>query len=74
MKNIPIIAYASGGIPYQIKPGMTGYLIKTGDYQSVAALLVKLMVSPGVYDRIKKRCTDTSMSEEYSTVSLISIF
>lgn len=55
IKNVPIIAYESGGIPFQIKPGMTGYLVSTGDFKAVSELLVALVTDTQRYDKIKKR-------------------
>lgn len=41
-KGVPVIAYAAGGIPHQIKDGVDGYLVKVKDVDGVVDRLMEL--------------------------------
>ncbi|KAJ3087571.1 hypothetical protein HK102_010757, partial [Quaeritorhiza haematococci] len=43
-KGVPVIAYASGGIPHQVRHGRTGFLIKSGNVDEVAERLRQLVM------------------------------
>ncbi len=49
LKGIPVIAYNTGGIPLQIKHGLTGYLVKTGDIKKVSDYLYYLFNKKEAY-------------------------
>jgi len=67
-KNIPVVAYAAGGIPLQIHHGQNGYLVKTGDTAGVAARLYDLWQNvDGLYDKLEKHA-QCQVSDEVSTV------
>ncbi|EJT99528.1 trehalose phosphorylase [Dacryopinax primogenitus] len=67
-KNIPTVAYASGGIPLQIRHGHNGFLVKTGDTAMVAQHLYDLwMNTDGIYEKLQAH-TDVVVSDEVSTV------
>ncbi len=42
----PVVAYATGGVPEGIESGKTGYLLRTGDFDGLAARLRELLSSP----------------------------
>jgi len=48
-KNVPVIAYAAGGIPHQILHGVNGYLLKVGDTEGVAQHLFNLCTDDELY-------------------------
>ena len=52
LAGVPVIAYASGGIPLQIKHGMTGYLVETGKTDAVAEHLRQLLTDQALYSAI----------------------
>ncbi|KAJ3109405.1 hypothetical protein HDU97_006650 [Phlyctochytrium planicorne] len=57
VKGIPVIAYTSGGIPLQVRDGMTGYLVRTGDYDQVAKYLVEILGMPDLHKRLSENAT-----------------
>ena len=42
IKGVPVIAYASGGIPLQIRDNDDGHLLETGDIDAVAKMMKRL--------------------------------
>jgi glycosyltransferase involved in cell wall biosynthesis len=44
--GVPVIAYATGGVPEAFVPGQTGHLLKTGDVEGLAGKLRELLSSP----------------------------
>jgi len=67
-KNIPVVAYAAGGIPLQIRHGHNGFLVKTGDTQTVSNYLYDLWMNvDGIYDKLQAHA-HTRVSDEVSTV------
>jgi glycosyltransferase involved in cell wall biosynthesis len=44
--SIPVVAYATGGVPEGIRSGHTGYLVPTGDISGFADRLRELLASP----------------------------
>ena len=71
IKGTPVIAYAAGGIPHQIKHGVTGFLVKTGDIDKVADYLFQLIMKKNteLYDRLAEKCVRLSVGHEFFTVS-----
>jgi glycosyltransferase involved in cell wall biosynthesis len=45
--QVPIIAYATGGVPEGIRSGETGYLLKTGDIEGLSLRLRELLTDAG---------------------------
>ncbi|KAJ1660349.1 hypothetical protein IWQ61_000719 [Dispira simplex] len=67
-KGKPVVAYASGGIPLQIKHGKTGFLVPTGQIDQVADRLYQLMTDSALYDTIHRNAKrDTIKRQEYYT-------
>ena len=44
--SVPVVAYATGGVPEGIRSGHTGYLLPTGDIRGFADRLRELLASP----------------------------
>ncbi|KAJ3041322.1 hypothetical protein HK097_002296, partial [Rhizophlyctis rosea] len=66
-KGVPVIAYASGGIPHQIQDGRTGFLVKTGDVEGAAKRLFELVTDEDLRKRMGKSAVEC-VGEEYFTV------
>ena len=60
IKGIPVIAYASGGIPLQIIHGYDGYLFPVGAFDLVAAKMRDMVDNPGLVRSLRKpaHCRD----------------
>lgn len=46
--KLPVVVYATGGVAEGLIPEKTGYLLKTGDIQGMAARLEELLRQPGL--------------------------
>jgi glycosyltransferase involved in cell wall biosynthesis len=46
--RVPVVAYATGGVPEGIRSGHTGYLLPTGDIRGFADRLRELLASPSL--------------------------
>jgi glycosyltransferase involved in cell wall biosynthesis len=44
--NVPVVAYATGGVAEGIESGKTGYLVRTGDITGLSRRLAELLTSP----------------------------
>lgn len=66
-KGQPVIAYKSGGIPLQIKNGKSGFLVTTGDKETVADHLYDLITDKELYIDICSSAKN-SVSDEVGTV------
>ena len=42
ISGTPSIAYATGGLKYQIEDGVNGFLVPTGDFNAMAERIVEL--------------------------------
>jgi trehalose synthase len=51
-KETPVVATNVGGIPQQVLPGQTGYLVEPGDYEGAAGLVTRLLQDPELRQRI----------------------
>ena len=71
--GVPVIAYASGGIPHQIQHGRTGFLVQTGDVEGAAKRLVELVTDEGLRKRMGKTAVEC-VGEEYFTVRFYGFF
>ncbi|RKP07555.1 hypothetical protein THASP1DRAFT_24322, partial [Thamnocephalis sphaerospora] len=67
-KGVPVVAYATGGIPHQIEHGRTGFLVPMGDYGQVARHLVSLFTNQELYDNMS-RCAEHEVNHDYFTAS-----
>jgi glycosyltransferase involved in cell wall biosynthesis len=57
----PVIATAVGGIPEQINPNETGFLIPPGDYQAMAARIRQLLKDEALRSVLSKRARDIAI-------------
>lgn len=68
MKGVPVVAYATGGIPLQIQNGHNGYLVAPGDTERVAGRLYDLITDTSLLSRMKKDAVN-SYNPDTSTVA-----
>ncbi|KAJ3118914.1 hypothetical protein HDU96_006565 [Phlyctochytrium bullatum] len=68
-KGVPVIAYASGGIPLQVDNGQTGYLVPKGDYVSVADHLARLLHDPELH-KVLGENSRTKRNDELFSVGI----
>ncbi|KAJ3004613.1 hypothetical protein HKX48_001135 [Thoreauomyces humboldtii] len=66
-KGVPVIAYAAGGIPHQLRHGRTGYLVPIGDVQKVVHHLHSLVTDGSLHKRISTAAA-ALVGEDYFTV------
>jgi glycosyltransferase involved in cell wall biosynthesis len=55
LKSVPVVAYASGGIPLQVRDGVDGHLVSTGDFRKVAKIMRDITVNDDHYNKLKNR-------------------
>lgn len=70
-KGIPVIAYRTGGIPLQIRSGVNGLLIKTGDTKQVAEALYRYFTDAKWRAKLKAGALATPQAEFWTIESLI---
>ncbi len=63
----PVIATRTGGIPLQVKDGVSGYLVEPGDWQDVAKKLLGLSLDDVLYSRMSEAARN-GVSDEVGTV------
>ncbi|CAL1240066.1 glycosyltransferase family 4 protein [Candidatus Methylocalor cossyra] len=54
--GVPTVAFAVGGIPDAVEPGVSGELLPSGDYARMVEVVVKQLDSPEVPEAIRKAC------------------
>ncbi len=52
ISGTPSIAYATGGLKYQIEDGVNGFLVPTGDFNAMAERIVELYKNPDMRKKI----------------------
>jgi glycosyltransferase involved in cell wall biosynthesis len=62
--GIPVIASNVGGLPYQVKEGETGFLIKPGDVNALSERLIALLADRSMRDAFGKAAKNLA-TEEY---------
>lgn len=50
--KVPPVAYATGGVPEGLIPGRTGFLLRTGDVEGLAARIAELLQNPELRQRM----------------------
>ncbi len=67
MKGKPMIAYRTGGIPWQIEEGINGYLVEPGNTTEVSEFMYELFTKNDLY---KKMCqaAEQLANKDYLTV------
>jgi glycosyltransferase involved in cell wall biosynthesis len=68
IKQTPVVAYATGGIPHQIRHGATGFLVPTGSIHLAANYIIKMFLDKDMYRTLRHNCHSFVM-EEYFTVT-----
>jgi alpha,alpha-trehalose phosphorylase (configuration-retaining) len=68
MKGIPVVAYDVGGIPLQVREGVSGYLIKVGETETVAEKLYNLFTDDNLYSVMSKKAL-MNINPETTTIS-----
>ncbi len=68
MKGTPVIAYKAGGIPLQIKHGVSGFLAEVDDTKQVAEYMYRLLKDEKLYQKMKYNAP-RNINPETSTVS-----
>ena len=53
--GVPVVAYATGGVPEGIISGQTGFLVATGDVAGLAARLRELLLAPNLRESMGAR-------------------
>ena len=69
MKEKPVVAYRTGGIPLQIEDGLDGFLVDVGDPLHVAHHLYGLLTDADLYQRMSRAVACLYNNQEYLTVS-----
>ncbi len=63
----PVIATLTGGIPLQVKDNVNGFLVKPGDWQTVAKHLMDLFMDEELHAKMSY-AAKTGVSDEVGTV------
>jgi len=71
MKGVPIIAYKSGGIPLQVKDGVTGFLVETGNTKKVAEKMYELLTNDAKYEKMSKQAKSLYRKDLLTTSNAI---
>lgn len=66
-KGVPTIATKAGGIPLQVQPGRSGFLVEPGDHAAVAEYLDLLFTDTKRYEEMSKSAA-SHVSDEVGTV------
>ncbi|MBI2022590.1 glycosyltransferase [Candidatus Daviesbacteria bacterium] len=68
MVGTPVVAYKAGGIPLQIKDGISGYLVEVGNTREVADKLYKLFTDDEAYHNLRRGAIE-NVNPETTTIS-----
>lgn len=66
--GLPVVSYATGGIPHMVSDGVNGLLVGQGDYAGLASRAVALVSDPALAVKIAANARDES--EKYSFESV----
>ncbi|KAI9229690.1 MAG: hypothetical protein DHS80DRAFT_13549 [Piptocephalis tieghemiana] len=69
-KGIPVIAYAAGGIPHQVKDGVDGFLVKVKDIEGVVDRLVQLWENPDLMKKMGQAGANENSGEYFTPASM----
>ena len=75
--KIPIVAYATGGIPYINEFDENIYLVDTGDYKQMAVKTIKLLENEQLRDQLAEKSYNYCINEyscKLNTERLISAY
>lgn len=71
--RLPVVAFAVGGIPEQIRPGETGVLVRPGDFEGLVQEAVQVLKHPGrsgamaeqAFQLARDKFSDDRMVDDY---------
>ncbi|MEX2405357.1 MAG: glycosyltransferase [Candidatus Paceibacterota bacterium] len=73
MKGKPLISYNAGGIPLQMKGGVTGFVVEEiGDTESVGKHLLDLLTDEALYDRMSTSAQKFARRDVFTMAGVIS--
>jgi glycosyltransferase involved in cell wall biosynthesis len=52
--GVPVVGYASGGIPEAVAHGATGFLARERDWRALAGFMVRLLEDPGLWEKMSR--------------------
>jgi colanic acid/amylovoran biosynthesis glycosyltransferase len=52
--GVPVVSFASGGIPEAVAHGVTGFLAAERDWQALAGFMARLLTEPGLWDSMSR--------------------
>lgn len=52
--GVPVVSFASGGIPEAVAHGATGFLARERDWQALAGFMVRLLAEPGLWQAMSR--------------------
>ncbi|MCR8666364.1 glycosyltransferase [Aestuariibaculum sp. M13] len=68
--GLPVVAFNSGGVPYTMKDGETGYLVAEKDITSMAKAIIKIITFEDIYTKMSASAIAFVHSEFSSTLML----
>lgn len=71
MKSVPIVVYRAGGIPLQVKDGVSGFIVDVGDTEAVAQRLFELCTNDELYHTMRKGALENVNPETTTTANAI---
>ncbi|MFP4111269.1 MAG: glycosyltransferase [Desulfonatronovibrio sp.] len=71
--RLPVVAFAVGGIPEQVRPGKTGILVRPGDFKGLAQETVQILKQPArsramaeqAFELARDKFSDKRMVDDY---------
>lgn len=61
--GVPVAAFAVGGIPDAVRPGLTGYLARPGDVADLRAIICRLLERNDERAQMSKTCRSVAVQE-----------
>jgi glycosyltransferase involved in cell wall biosynthesis len=52
--GVPVVTFASGGIPEAVAHGVTGFLAAERDWQALAGFMVQLLKAPDLWEKMSR--------------------
>lgn len=70
-KGVPVIAYRAGGIPLQIRQGITGFLVPVGNTYRVARHLFQLFTDQHLYEAMSRDAVEMTDQNFFTPVAAL---
>lgn len=61
--GVPVVAFAVGGIPDMVRPGITGTLVNPGDISALRRAVLELLHKPGMQAAMAENCRRIAIEE-----------